>query len=95
MADTRKNASKTSGRGSGRPFEKGNPGRPRGARCHATQMIETLFEDRAGAIGEKCIERALEGDGTALRLVMERVAPLAKADRSSSRCRMSARLRTL
>jgi hypothetical protein len=40
------------------------------------QMIEALFEGEAGAIARKCVERALEGDPTALRLVMERLSPV-------------------
>jgi hypothetical protein len=36
MSNSRNNASKTPGRGSGRPFAKGNPGRPKGARHKAT-----------------------------------------------------------
>ena len=70
----RKNAMKTRGK----PFPKGNPGRPTGARHKATQAIEALLEGEAEAVGRKCIELALAGDGTAIRLVMERVSPLRK-----------------
>ena len=60
----------------GRPFAPGNPGRPPGSKHKATLAIEALLEGEAEAIGRKCIERALEGDGLALRLVMERLVPL-------------------
>jgi hypothetical protein len=63
----------------GRPFEpgkSGNPnGRPKGARNHATVMAEALLDGEADAITRKLIERAKEGDTTALRLCLERVLP--------------------
>jgi hypothetical protein len=63
----------------GRPFERGksgNPkGRPKGARNHATVLAETLLDGEAEAIIRKAIDRALEGDTTALRLCLERVLP--------------------
>ena len=67
-------------RGAGKPFEpgkSGNPtGKPPGARNRATLALEQLLEGQAHAITTKCIAMALEGDGGAMRLVMERVAPL-------------------
>ncbi len=71
----RNNAEKTP---RGRPFAPGNPGRPQGAKHKATLAIEALFEGEAEAIGRKCIDLALGGDGIALRLVMERLVPLRK-----------------
>jgi uncharacterized protein DUF5681 len=68
----RKNGEKTA---AGR-FAPGNPGRPKGAKNKTTRAVEELMVDEAEAIGRKCIEKALEGDGTALRLVMERIAPV-------------------
>jgi hypothetical protein len=76
MAGSRKNASKTPGHGPGRPFAKGNPGKPRGARHRTTIAIEQLLEDDAQAIGRKVVEKALEGDATCLRLALERLAPV-------------------
>src|SRR4051794_33108366 len=73
MSD-RKNGEKTA---RGR-FQSGNPGKPKGARHKTTVAIETLLEGQAQAIGQKCVERALEGDSTALRLAMERIAPVRK-----------------
>jgi hypothetical protein len=63
----------------GRPFERGksgNPkGRPKGARNQATVLAEALLDGEANAITRKLIERALEGDTTALRLCLERLLP--------------------
>jgi hypothetical protein len=70
----RKNAGKTRGR----PFQRGNPGRPKGAQNRTTRLIEALLEGEAEAIGRKCIERAKEGDPVALRLAMERIAPVGR-----------------
>ena len=63
----------------GRPFSKGNPGRPKGARHKATRAIEALLEGDAHEIGRKCIEMAKDGDATALRLAMERICPVRRA----------------
>jgi hypothetical protein len=56
----------------GRPFRpgaSGNPrGRPNGARNRATVTAEALLDGEAEAISRKLIEKALEGDTTALRL---------------------------
>jgi hypothetical protein len=67
----RKNATKTRGR----PFGKGNPGRPKGARHKTTVAIEALFDGEAVAITRKAIEQALGGDSVALRLCLERICP--------------------
>ena len=54
----------------------GNPaGRPLGARNRATLAVEALLEGEAEALTRKAIERALEGDGPALRLCLDRLAP--------------------
>jgi hypothetical protein len=72
---SRKNASKTPGRGAGRPFAKGNPGRPKGARHKATVAAEALLDGEAEALTRKAVELALEGDSTALRLCLDRILP--------------------
>ena len=56
-------------------FAPGNPGRPKGARHKATQAALALLEGEAEALSRKAIETALEGDTTALRLCLERIAP--------------------
>jgi len=66
-----KNAPKT--RGS--PFERGNPGRPKGARHKTTILAEKLMQDDAEDIVKKVVEAAKGGDLTAARLVLDRIAP--------------------
>ncbi len=68
---SRNNASKTRGR----PFQPGTPGRPKGARHKATLAAEALLDGEAEKLTRKAIERALEGDGVALRLCLERLIP--------------------
>ena len=74
MAQPRKNAPTTRGR----PFKPGNPGRPKGARHKTTLAVEALLEGEHEALTRKAIEKALEGDTTALRLCLERLAPARK-----------------
>jgi hypothetical protein len=63
----------------GRPFAKGqsgNPvGRPLGARNRTTRAAEALLDGEAEALTRKAIERAFEGDTTALRICLDRVLP--------------------
>ena len=59
----------------GRPFERGNTGRPRGARHKTTLAIEALLEGQHEALTQKAVSMALEGDVTALRLCLDRLAP--------------------
>lgn len=56
-------------------FAPGNPGRPKGARHKTTRAIEDLLEGEAEGLTRKAIDMALEGDTTALRLCLERLAP--------------------
>ena len=69
--DARNNAPNTRGR----PFEPGNSGRPKGARHRSTRAIEALLDGEAEEITRKAIELAKGGDGPALRLCLERIAP--------------------
>ncbi|MCJ2009894.1 DUF5681 domain-containing protein [Methylobacterium sp. J-092] len=67
-------------RGNGKPFEQGqsgNPaGRPKGARHRTTLAMEALLDGEAEALTRKAIELALDGDGPALRLCLDRLAPV-------------------
>jgi Family of unknown function (DUF5681) len=65
----RKNAGKTRGR----PFEKGNPGRPKGSRNKATLAAEAILDGEAEALTRKTIELALNGDLQALRICLDRL----------------------
>ena len=63
----------------GKPFkpgQSGNPsGKPKGARNKTTLAIEALLDGEAEALTRKAIDLALDGDGPALRLCMERLCP--------------------
>lgn len=71
--ETRNSARNTRVRG--RPFEPGNPGKPRGARHKVTRAVEALLEGEAEEITRKAIEAAKAGDMVAVRLVLDRIAP--------------------
>jgi len=69
----------------GRPFKKGRPspnpnGRPPGARNRTTLAAEALLDGEAEALTRKAIERALDGDPTALRICIDRILPHAAND---------------
>ncbi len=59
------------------PGTSGNPaGRPVGARNHSTLAAQALLEGEAEQLTRTVIDKALEGDGVALRLCLERlIAP--------------------
>ncbi len=58
------------------PGQSGNPlGRPKGARNRATRAAEAFLSGEAEALTRRCVELALEGDVTALRLCLERILP--------------------
>lgn len=69
------NGKSTAGRDDAGRFTEGNPGRPKGARHKATQAVQALLDGEAEALTRKAVEAALEGDTTALRLCLERIAP--------------------
>jgi hypothetical protein len=67
----------------GRPFQPGNPGKPKGARHKTTLIaeklaIEKLMEDDAEGVTRRVIEAPKDGDMTAARLVLERIYPVRK-----------------
>ena len=68
-------ADRKSGRNADGTFSVGNSGKPKGTRHKATQAALALLEGEAEALSRKAIETALEGDTTALRLCLERIAP--------------------
>jgi hypothetical protein len=63
------------GRNADGTFGAGNPGRIKGARNKATMAVLGLLEGEAEALSRKAVEMALAGDGVALRLCLERLAP--------------------
>lgn len=70
-----RNNGETTGRDASGRFTVGNPGRPKGARHKATRAAQQLLDGEAEALTRRAVELALEGDATALRLCLERVAP--------------------
>lgn len=72
---TRNNGNATAGRDEAGRFTAGNPGKAKGTRHKATQAVLALLDGEAEALTRKAVETALEGDTTALRLCLERIAP--------------------
>ncbi|WP_238401665.1 DUF5681 domain-containing protein [Altererythrobacter sp. C41] len=68
---------KDTGRKSDGTFAPGNTlgGRPPGSRNKTTLAIEALLEGEHEALTRAAIGKALEGDTTALRLCLDRLAP--------------------
>ena len=63
------------GRNTDGTFSNGNVGKTKGTRNKKTLAIESLLEGQAEALTQTAISKALEGDGLALRLCMNRIAP--------------------
>ena len=62
-----------------KPGQSGNPnGRPAGSRHRTTLAIDALLDGDAERLTRKAIEMALGGDGTAMRLCLDRIAPARK-----------------
>ena len=59
----------------GGKFGPGNPGKPKGSRHKATIAALELLDGESEALTRKAVDLALEGDTTALRLCLERIAP--------------------
>ena len=75
---TRNSGTVAEGRNPDGTFAKGNPGRQKGTRLKVTRAVEDLLEGQAEALSQKAVDMALEGDTTALRLCIERIAPVRK-----------------
>jgi len=69
---------KSAAKARGRPFAPGNSGKPVGTRHRITRAVEELLEGEHEALARKAIEKALEGDNIALRLCLDRIAPVRK-----------------
>ena len=68
-------STRKSGRNSDGTFAAGNPGKPKGTRHKATRAALALLDGEAEALTRQAVTMALEGDTTALRLCLERIAP--------------------
>ena len=62
----------------GRPFPRGNPGRPPGSRNKTTRLLEQLAEGHAEQLMQKAVDMALNGDVACLRMLLDRVSPSRK-----------------
>src|SRR3954468_864109 len=62
----------------GRPFKPGEGGRKPGSRNRATLLVESLLNGEARRLGETAISLAIGGDPTALKLCLDRIAPVRK-----------------
>jgi hypothetical protein len=62
----------------GRPFAKGNPGRPKGVRHRSTLVCEKLMRDDAKEIVQAVIVAAKAGDMVAAKIVLDRISPARK-----------------
>jgi hypothetical protein len=71
---TRKNVAATRGK----PFQVGNPGRPRGSRNRTTVFAEQLMAADIEGVVRRVIEAAMDGDMTAAKIVLDRIAPVRK-----------------
>jgi hypothetical protein len=78
MSMSRKNGSKTGDRNTDGTFASGNAGKPKGARHKVTLAVEAMLEGQQEALTKAAIDKALEGDVTALRLCIDRIAPARK-----------------
>jgi hypothetical protein len=57
--------------------QSGNPaGRKPGTQNRRTVLIQAMLENEGEAVARRVVEAALDGDMTAARLVLERVAPI-------------------
>ncbi|MCJ2020520.1 DUF5681 domain-containing protein [Methylobacterium sp. E-065] len=62
----------------------GNPnGRPKGSRNRSTLALEAIFEGEAEALSRRAIQMALDGDGPAMKLCLDRLLS-PRRDRSIS-----------
>lgn len=76
MASAPENAGAKQAKGQFKRGQSGNPaGKPVGARHTTTRAVEALLNGEAEALTRKAVEMALGGDGPALRLCLDRIAP--------------------
>lgn len=62
-----------------RKGQSGNPaGKPKGARHKTTMAVDALLDGEAAKLTRKAVDMALAGDTVALRLCLDRIAPVRK-----------------
>ena len=62
----------------GRPFPRGNPGRPKGSRNRRTVLVEQLMEGDLEEVTRAVLQAAKGGDIAAAKLVLDRICPVRK-----------------
>jgi hypothetical protein len=63
-----------------KPGQSGNPrGRPPGARSKATLLAEATLEGQLEQVVGKIVDKAIEGDMTAARMVLDRLMPAGRS----------------
>jgi len=59
----------------GRPFQRGNAGRPRGAKNRTTRLLEELVAGEGEKLLQKVVELALAGNVKCLHFCLDRLMP--------------------
>ena len=59
----------------GRPFQPGNPGRPRGSKNRTTRLLEELVAGDGEKLAQKAVELALAGNVKCLHFCLDRLMP--------------------
>src|SRR5262245_59940711 len=59
----------------GRPFQRGNPGRPHGSKNRTTRLLEELVAGQAEKLAQKTVELALGGNVKCLQMCLDRLMP--------------------
>jgi hypothetical protein len=59
----------------GRPFQKGNPGRPPGSKNKLTRLLEELVERDGENLTRKAIQLGLKGNVPCLQYLLDRIMP--------------------
>lgn len=60
------------------PGNSGGAGRPKGSRNKVTLACEELLEGEAERITRRCVDLAMKGDPTAMKIAMDRLYPVRK-----------------
>jgi hypothetical protein len=81
MGELSRNSGADAARGAGGRFAAGNPGKRPGTRNKATLAALAMLEGEAEALTRRCVEMALAGDATAMRLCLDRLLPRGRAVR--------------
>jgi hypothetical protein len=62
-----------------KPGQSGNPnGKPPGTRSKTAVLVEKLFSENWAEVGAAIIKAAIGGDMMAAKLIVDRIAPIAK-----------------